>query len=175
MNTAVKKIGFGLFSLFILWHVIAIGVVGPASKSYLRDHLMRVFGPYLQVLKLDRSWPFYAPNPFYGSLLSYEIEYPSGDKRHYELTLARHKFQHAYFRYTNFYAYLFKDPRYSHEKGYDKSVAQFLCRRHSLSGSGQLRFTLKRQQKFTYEDYRQGKRPLDSDFIKIINFGPYSC
>lgn len=175
MSHATRNLGFALFSAFILWHIVAITVVGPSSKSYMRDNLMVIFGPYLKVLNLDRSWPFYAPNPFFGSVLSYEISDDSGHRSSYPLTQARTKIEHGYFRYTNFYAYLFSDAAYSHERGYDRSVARYLCKKHALGQGSSIYFMLRNQQKFTFEDYRRGKRPMDDEFLKTTNHGPYPC
>ena len=81
-----RTAGFILLSAFIVWHVIGISIVGPSSKSYPRDRLMNLYQDYLAVFHLDRSWPFYAPNPFLGSVLEYETIDASGGKNRYPLT-----------------------------------------------------------------------------------------
>jgi len=136
---------------------------------------MNVYQNYLAVFRLDRSWPFYAPNPFLGSILSYETISASGETRIYPLTGAREKFNHAYFRYTNFYAYLFSDAEYSKKRGYDKSVARYLCNQHKGSDITSINFILLNQTTFTYEDYQKGNRPLDEEFLQKTVYGPYSC
>ena len=170
-----RSIGFSIFSVFIIWHAIGVTIVGPFAKSYLRDGFMNVYQHYLAVFHLDRSWPFYAPNPFLGSILSYETVNSSGETKIYPLTQSREKFDHSYFRYTNFYAYLFSDPEYTRKRGYDKSVARYLCGQHIGSGVTTINFILRNQKMFTYEDYRAGKRPLDEEFLETKTFGPYSC
>lgn len=170
-----RSAGFFILSVFIIWHAIGITIIGPFSKSYLRDNLMNVYQDYLAIFHLDRSWPFYAPNPFLGSILSYETVSVSGETNAYPLTQARDKFDHAYFRYTNFYAYLFSDPEYTKKRGYDSSVARFLCNQHLARDVIAINFILREQKMFTYEDYRAGKRPLDEEFLETKAFGPYSC
>jgi hypothetical protein len=170
-----RSIGFFILSIFIIWHAIGITIVGPFAKSYLRDGLMNVYQHYLAVFHLDRSWPFYAPNPFLGSILSYETVNSSGETRSYPLTQSREKFDHSYFRYTNFYAYLFSDPEYTRKRGYDKSVVRYLCNQHIGSDVTAINFILHSQKMFAYEDYRADKRPLDEEFLEIKTFGPYSC
>ena len=170
-----RSAGFIILSVFIIWHAIGIVIVGPFGKSYLRDNLMNIYQHYLAVFHLDRSWPFYAPNPFLGSILSYETVSVSGNTNTYPLTQSREKFDHSYFRYTNFYAYLFSDPEYTKKRGYDKSVARYLCNQHSGSDVTAINFILLSQTTFTYEDYRNGKRPLDEAFITRTVYGPYSC
>ena len=170
-----RSVGFFLLSVFIIWHAIGIAMLGPFGKSYLRDGLMNIYQNYLTVFHLDRSWPFYAPNPFLGSILSYETLSTSGETKSYPLTQSREKFDHSYFRYTNFYAYLFGHVEYSKYRGYDKSVARYLCSQHKGSDITSINFILLNQMTFTYEDYRNGKRPLDEEFLEKTIFGPYSC
>ena len=111
-----RTIGFTVLSLFIIWHVLAMTIIGPFSKSYMRDSMLTYYNNYLAIFRLDGSWPFYAPDPFLGSILSYQTVTSSGEKHSFSLTQAREKFDHAYFRYTNFYAYLFSDLEYSKKK-----------------------------------------------------------
>jgi hypothetical protein len=170
-----RAAGFTLLSAFIVWHAIGIAVVGPFSNSYLRENLLTVYQYYLPVFHLNRNWPFYAPDPFLGSILSYETVDTNGEKLRYPLTHAREKFDHAYFRYTNLYAYLFSDAGYSSRRGYDKAVASYLCRQHAPQQIKSVMFVLQIQKSFNYEDYRNGKRPLDAEFIAERTFGPFPC
>jgi len=171
----MRAAGYVLMSLFIIWHVVGIAIVGPFDRSYMRDGLMKIYRPYLAFFHLNQSWPFYAPNPFPGSILNYQTTDASGVTRVYPLTQGREKFDHAYFRYTNFYAYLFSDPKYTQKKGYDKSVARFLCNRHFKENIVSIEFVLLSQKPFSREDYLSGKRPLDPEFLKETRFGPYPC
>ena len=170
-----RKIGLAIFSVFIIWHAVGITIVGPFSESNFRNGLMSLYKDYLGILHLDTSWPFYAPNPGRGSVLRYETTSASGEKKYFHLTQARGKYEHAYFRYSNFYNYLFSHPKYAEKRGYDKSVARFLCARHKGKNVISIRFILLRQQEFTYEDYKKGKRPLDKEFLKRTFYGPFSC
>ena len=170
-----RSAGFILLSIFIVWHAIGIAIVGPFGKSYLRDNLMGVYQYYLPVFHLDRNWPFYAPEPFIGSILEYETVSTNGEKHTYPLSHAREKFDHAYFRYTNFYAYLFSDPKYTKQRGFDISVANYLCRQHRGTEVTAINFILHSQKIFSFKDYQQGKRPLDEEFVTQKVFGPYSC
>ena len=59
--------------------------------------------------------------------------------------------------------------------GYDRSVAEFLCSQHRDQDIRSVKFILLNQQAFTYVDYRFGKRPLDDEFLRRVEFGPYTC
>lgn len=170
-----RTASFILLSFFVVWHAIGISIVGPFNKSHLRDNLMTVYHDYLAVFHLDNSWPFYAPNPFLGSILSYETINASQQTKTYPLTQARHRFEHAYFRYTNFYAYLFSNPEYTKQRGYDKSVARYLCSQHKTGDVMAINFILLNQTTFTDEDYRNGMKPLDEQFLQKTVYGPYPC
>ena len=170
-----RSTGFLILSVFIIWHAIGITIIGPFSKSYMRDGLMNVYQDYLAVFHLDKSWPFYAPNPFLGSILSYETVSAIGENQVHPLTQSRERYDHSYFRYTNFYAYLFSDVEYSKQRGYDKSVVRYLCNQHKGTDITSINFILLNQTTFTYEDYQKGKRPLDEEFLEKTIYGPYSC
>ena len=171
----IRSVSFSLLSAFLLWHAVGVSIVGPSADSYLRQSLMSFYQDYLAVFHLDRSWPFYAPDPFRGSILRYQTVNAVGETHTYPLTEARQKFNHAYFRYTNFYAYLFSNPQYSKKRGYDRSVARYLCEQHAGSDVRAINFVLLNQKRFTYQDYQQGKRPLDEEFLRKTMFGPYRC
>ena len=170
-----RKLGLGLLSLFIVWHVIGIAIVGPYNSSYLHNKLLAVYDGYLSLFHLNHPWPFYAPNPFKGSILNYETINATGETQTYPLSHARGKYSHAYFRYTNFYAYLFQTPKYSKKRGYDTSVARYLCAQHHDEAIRAINFVLLKQKRFTYIDYRNGKRPLDEEFLDKEVYGPYPC
>jgi len=171
----MRTAGFVVLSAFIVWHAIGIAVVGPFGKSYLRDNLMSVYQYYLPVFHLNRNWPFYAPDPFLGSMLSYETVAANGEKQRYPLTHARDKYDHAYFRYTNLYAYLFSDVEYTKRRGFDNAVANYFCQLHADNPVDAVNFVLLSQKKFSYEDYRQGKHALDPEFVSETVYGPYRC
>lgn len=169
-----RNIGLGILSIFIVWHALAIVFVGPFSYSHLRSSLMTYFHGYLTFFRLDHSWPFYAPNVFRGSILKYETTSQSGETKIYPLTQAKKKFNHAYFRYTNFYSYLFSDLEYTKKRGYDKEVVRYLCSRHDENIT-QINFILLLQKPFSHVDYQNGKRPLDKEYLEKSVIGPYSC
>jgi len=171
----IRNMGLVLFSLFLLWHAIGIAIVGPAHDSVMRNSMMRIYSHYLALFHLNQPWLFYAPNPYWGSILQYETINAAGEKQTYTLTNNRNKYDHTYFRYTNFYAYLFADPQYTKQKGYDKSVSRYLCAQHKNSDIKKINFILQKQKKFTYSDFRSGKRPLDKRFLAKIVFGSYHC
>ncbi|MDH5326173.1 MAG: hypothetical protein OEZ68_16270 [Gammaproteobacteria bacterium] len=169
-----QRIGSLILSLFIVWHAVGITVVGPLNKGSARDKLITAYGPYLNLLHLNDEWPFYAPNPFLGSIMSYKAVDRSGQTKTYPLTQAHHKLDHAYFRYTNFYVYLFSAPNYAQQRGYDKSVARFLCAQHQGSVR-EISFVLQKQKRFTPRDYKAGYRPTDPPFLDTHIFGPFPC
>lgn len=171
-----RKTGLVLLSVFIVWHAIGTSLVGPLPQGQLKESLMKVYGSYLTFFHLNNSWWFYAPNPFLGSILRYETVNSRGEKSVHPLSESRDKFDHAYSRYINFYGYLLMYPKYSGERGYTESVARYLCGQHAASEKiVSIRFLLFRQQRFTPDDYLQGKRPFDEEFLKKTVSRHYPC
>lgn len=171
-----QKIVLTLFSVFIVWHAIGIGVVAPSHGSHFRESMMKIYGNYLSTFRIHPTWHFYSPNPGRGVLISYETISDSGGRQRYPLSQARHKFNHAYFRYTNFYVYLFSDEDYSARQGYDQSVANYLCRQHEGENVSQIEFVYYSQKVFSPQNYRDGKRALDDEFLsRDATYGPFNC
>lgn len=171
----MRKIGLGLMSVFIVWHMIAMMVVGPFHESKIRATLYPVFKEYLWLVKLDGPWSFYAPNVAYGTIFRYETVSSSGERKTYPLTEAKKKYEHGYVRNINFYLYFFFNPKYTKEQGYDTSVARYLCAQHVGSDVKEIIFKRYVQKRFTPQDYLAGKKPLDPEFLKHTAYGPYPC
>jgi hypothetical protein len=171
----IRKIGLCLMSVFIIWHVVAMAFVGPSHNHYLRSNLMSIYKNYLNVLNLNGPWPFYAPNPSFGSIMRYETISASGEIKIYPLTEAHNKFDHAYVRNINFYVYFYRNAAKTKKRGYDKSVARYLCAQHAGTDVKEIIFRRYRQKRFTFQNYQQGKKPLDDEFLKHTVHGPYPC
>lgn len=171
----LRKITLGLMSVFIVWHMMAMMVVGPFHESKLRSSLYDIFKEYLWLVKLDGPWSFYAPNVAYGTIFRYETVSASGERKTHPLTEAKKKFEHGYVRNINFYLYFFFNPEYTRKQGYDKSVARHLCNKHAGEDVDQIIFRRYVQKRFTPQDYLMGKNPLDDEFLKFKVFGPYPC
>ncbi len=171
-----RKFTLVIFSIFIVWHVLAITIGSSLGKNVISNNLVEAYGYYLTILHRYSTWHFYSPNPGLGSILSYDAISHSGESERYPLTQARRKLNHTYFRYTNFYYYLFHYPDSAAERGYDKSVAKYLCGLHKDKDISEIKFSLRYQKPFSHLDYQNGKRALDEEFLgdeKV--FGPFSC
>jgi len=161
-------------SIFVIWHFVAIVIIGPFSSSYLHNNLVKIYRPYLTLTHLERSWSFYAPPPM-GSILRYKTISKNAVEKNYPLTPTDKKFSHSYFRYTNFYYYLFYNPRYIAKRGYDRSVTRFLCDKHKSEGIIEIVYVLLKQKSFSYKDFLNGKKATDKEFLAKTLFGPYKC
>lgn len=171
----IRSAGFVIFSVFIVWHLIGISVVGPLYNRNPYSSLSNIYANYLSILRLNRAWPFYAPNPQLGIIMRYETVDALGKSQIHRLTEAFGRYQHAYARYSNVFVYLFEDPDYTRQRGFDKSVAGYLCRQHKNDDIKSINFIVLNQTEYTHLDYKQGKNPLDPEFIDRKVFGPYPC
>lgn len=152
-----------------------MSVVGPLYHSNPESLLSKIYYNYLSVLRLNRAWPFYAPNPQLGIIMRYETVDAHGKSQVHPLTEAYGRYQHAYARYSNVFVYLFEYPDYTRERGFDKSVARYICEQHKQEDVREINFIVLNQKIFTHEDYQNGKDPLDPEFVERKVFGPYSC
>ena len=165
----------GIFSLFIVWHVIAIAVVGPMWGDSPEVLKQSHFRHYLAFFHLDRAWPFYAPNPQLGTLVRYQTVDSTGTVKTYPLTEAYNRYQHAFSRNGNIYTYLFQYPEYTSDRGFDRSIARYLCSRHAGEQIQSIKFIQLVQKPLSHQDYLKGARPLDPEYVNSSIFGPYPC
>ena len=170
-----RKAGLILASAFIVWHVIGIAFVGPGADSYLRNKLWPYYETYLSALHNDGGWSFYAPNPSYGTIISYEAVGEHGESMIHPLSHARAKHERGYFLYTNFFNYVLADPAESGRKGYIDSMVRYLCSRGGEFPVTRITFIEQSQKAFRYTDYLNGYRPLDPGFLEETRHGPYDC
>jgi len=170
-----RSVGLSLMSVFIIWHLIAMLVVGPSHQSNLRSSLIGIYEEYLWFLKLDGPWSFYAPNVPYGILFRYETVSSTGEVKTYPLTEAKNKLDHGYVRNINFYLYFFFNSVDTKQRGYDKSVARYLCDKHAGTDVKEIVFRRYLQKRFTPKDYLQGKDPYSRAFLRHTVHGPYPC
>lgn len=175
VSSRIHKISMGLMSAFIAWHLIAMMIVGPFHESKIRSSLMKIYDEYLWLLKLDGPWSFYAPNVSYGTIFRYITVNSTGERKTYPLTESKKKYEHGYVRNINFYLYFFFDAAYTRKSGYDKSVARYLCHKHSHNDVKEIIFRRYLQKRFTPEDYLLGKDPYSKEFLKFTDYGPYPC
>ena len=171
----MRKAGLALMSVFIVWHLCAMLVVGPSHKSKLRSALYGHYKEYLWLLSLDGPWAFYAPNVPYGVIFRYQTVSSTGEIKTWPLTEAKKKYEHGYVRNINFYLYFLFNPEYARKQGYDKSVARYLCGKHAEEDVKEIVFRRNQQKRFTPEDFLAGKDPYAPPFLKQLTYGPYPC
>ena len=174
-TSGTRTLGLVAASIFIVYHVVGIAFVGPAADSYIRNKMWPYYETYLSALRIDGGWSFYAPDPSYGTIISYEAISEGGEKQIYPLSHKRPKIERGYFLYTNFFNYALNDPAEAAEKGYIDSMVRYLCDQNSDFPAHEITFIEQSQTAFRYTDYLNGHRPLDPEFLEETRHGPYTC
>jgi hypothetical protein len=67
-----------ILSLFIVYHLTVILVLANSS-SFLARRLSPVIIPYANLLQLNTTWNFFAPDPAHTMFLKYKIEFTDAD------------------------------------------------------------------------------------------------
>ena len=170
-----RKIGLIAASIFVVYHVIGIAFIGPGANSYIRNKIWPYYQTYLSILQIGGGWSFYAPDPSYGTIISYEAVGQDGETQTYPLSHKRPKIERGYFLYTNFFNYALADPSAAAEKGYTDSMVRYLCDQTGDFPAYEITFIEQTQKPFRYTDYLNGHRPLDAEFLEETRHGPYTC
>src|SRR5579871_2960598 len=146
-----------VMSAFVAWHALAL-VIAPAPSSELVDALRSILQPYLTLLRMDNPWSFFAQIP--ASELRYIVEDAAGARTEFAPT------QTSWFHPENLWL---KDWDYSiidKPELYADRAGELLCRKHTSLHPLSITFVEREQGDFTAEDWLDGKRPLDPEFMR---------
>lgn len=158
-----------LASLFLVWHTLAL-VIGPAPGSSLMGHIYPAFVPWLNSLNLNNQWGFFAPDPHAGSLPRYIVESADGGEQVVRLSETLQRSDAGFLRYSSLYLSLARQ-----REPYLQAAAQYLCRQHRAQVPIAIHFFVGHQLRVGPEQYREGARPLQDDYMTVEYFEPIAC
>ena len=148
-------------SAFVAWHTLAM-VIAPAPESVVTDALRVALQPYLTFFRLDNQWDFFAPTVGEGSRLRYDIEDRSG-KTHAFLPAEELSWLHPNFLwFRSWYYRIIDEP-----DRFGDYAAAALCRKHASLQPLAITFYEIQEEKFTREDFLDGKGRMDPGFFTI--------
>ena len=155
------RLSHAAISAFVVWHTLAM-VIAPVPDSDVAKLARVALQPYLSFFRLDNQWDFFAPMVGEGSRLRYDIQDRTG-KVHVFLPADELRWYRPEFLWFRFWYYrVIDDPEI-----YADNTAAILCRRHAALHPLAITFYEVHEEKFTRDDYLNGKRPMDPGFFTV--------
>jgi hypothetical protein len=145
-------------SAFVAFHTLVM-VIRP-NPSTTAEWLRGMVRPYLSLLVLEGTWTFFAPTIDKDSQFRYVIEDENGHEHAFVPLKEVKWFLPSYEWVRALYYEVIKDPdRFG---GYFAATA---CRQHASLHPISVMMIEVKEQSFLPEDYLNGKRPFDPEFL----------
>jgi hypothetical protein len=165
----IGRTAYVAMSLLVVWHTLAM-VVATAPESDITRAARAVMNPYLTLFRLDNNWGFFAPDVPRGMQFRYVIEDAGG---------TRHTFipeQSVGWLHPN--SILVRDRYRAMMLSPDVHVdamADALCRKHADLKPVNITLIEGEQREFTPDDWLNGRRPLDEEFVQLHTMRDTRC
>jgi len=152
------RLAYLAMSAFVAFHTFVMVIMPNGSTT--GESLRGMVQPYLSLLALEGTWTFFAPTVGKDSQFRYVIEDASG-REHTFVPLKDVKwFLPSYYWVRGLYYEVIDDP--DKFGGYFAAMA---CRRHASLDPVSVMMIEVKERRFRPEDYLNGKRPLDPEFV----------
>ena len=163
-----ERLAYTAMSLFVAWHGLAT-MIAPAPEGSLAEETLRsIYQPYLSLLKLDNTWDFFAPTVGLTPILSYTVE--AADQSTHEF---RFMAGVSWFDFLTFSSW--QDEIVEHPRSYGAYAAIYLCNKHAALKPVAITLKAADVEEFTRDDWLEGKRPFDPEFLNVITLNRVSC
>jgi hypothetical protein len=158
-----------MMSAFVAWHALAL-VIAPAPRESVLVQTQRAFlQPYLTFFRLDNPWNFFAPT-IRGAELRYAVEDAAGARTEFAAVEQTNWFHPEYIWLRDFNYTMMDDPEI-----YADRVGELLCRKHASLHPVSITFVERDHSDFKPEDWLDGKRPQDPEFIRDNTLRTVQC
>jgi hypothetical protein len=158
-----------VMSAFAVWHTVAM-VIAPAPRESELVQTQRAFlQPYLTLFKLDNPWNFFTPT-IRGAELRYAVEDAAGVRTEFASVGQTNWFHPEYIWLRDFNYTMMDDPEI-----YADRAGELLCRKHASLHPVSITFVEREQRDFKAEDWLNGKRPHDPEFIRDNTLQTVQC
>ena len=165
-----ERLTYIAMSAFVAWHTLAMVIAPAPNVSAVETSLRSVFQPYLSLFRLDNQWDFFAPNPNRLAEFRYTIEDAAGNRHTFvpasELSWLRP--EDIWFK--SWHYAIFEAPEVHTE-----FAAALLCRKHAELHPVSITLLQALQEDFAPDDYLEGKRPLDPEFVTVTTLKRAQC
>lgn len=166
---ARARVTVAAMSALVVWHSLAM-MIASAPYSDITVAARSVFHPYLTLFRLDNNWGFFAPNVPGGSQFRYIVEDAAGIRHNFipDEHLSRFRPTSVWFR--DYYKTVMESP-----DSFADSTAAELCREHASLHPITITLLAIEQNEFLPSDRRNGKHPLDNDFVTVTTLKAVRC
>jgi hypothetical protein len=168
-----ERVTYLAMSLVVGWHTLAM-IVAPAPEGSTMMQTFRfLVQPYLSLFRLDNQWNFFAPSVGKHLQFRYVVEDVAGKRT---VFIPVEDIGRSFPRYV-----MWREFKYFYEGIMEApeirgaAITALLCRRHaSLKPAG---ISLLRVQELDFwpQDYLQGRRPLDPEFVSVETLTNIEC
>ena len=156
-------------SLLVSWHTFAM-VVAPSPESEITDAARTILDPYLALFRLDNGWGFFAPEVGRGSQFRYVIEDATGKSHTFIPAEKLSRFHPTSIWMRDRYIAVMERP-----KAYADAAAASLCLEHAELKPATVTLLEVEQKEFLPAHRRDGKKPLDPEFVTVNTLKTVSC
>ena len=160
-------------SLVVGWHSFAIIVAPMPDGSGMVQWFRFVAQPYLSLFRLDNNWSFFAPSVGKHMQFRYVVEDAAGTRHEFVPVLERTWSLPRYWMWREF-KYLFDALMESPDARSERATA-LLCKKHAALKPVAVSLIQVQELDFWPEDYLQGHRPLDPDFVEVTTLTNAAC
>jgi hypothetical protein len=159
-------------SVVVAWHSLAIVIAPMPESSATARSLRALLQPYLSLLRLDNKWNFFVP-PGNFTHLRYVVEDADG-QQHVFIPAEAPSGSIARYAMWREFKYLYEgvmeipDVRAG-------PIAAILCREQASLKPASITFLQVQELDFTPDDYLQGHRRFDPQFISVAPLATVKC
>jgi hypothetical protein len=159
-------------SLVVGWHSFAIIVAPTPGGSTMVQTFRYLVQPYLSLFRLDNQWNFFVP---VGKHMQFRyVVQDAAGKRHVFIPVE--EASESFPRYVMWreFKYLYEGVMEAPEvRG--NAITALLCRKHASLNPVSISLLQVQELEFSPEDYRQGHRPLDPEFVTVNTLANIKC
>jgi len=160
-------------SLVVGWHSFAIIVAPMPDSSAMVQWFRFLIQPYVSLLRLDNNWNFFAPSVGKHAQFRYAVEDEAG-QRHVFVPAEETSWSAPHYVMWREFKYLYEGIMENPE-GYSAKVTALLCSKHASLKPVSVSLLQAQELDFWPEDYLQGYRPLDPNFVAVRTLTNAGC
>jgi hypothetical protein len=167
-----ERLVFLAMSLVVAWHSFAIIVAPTPAGSTIVQTSRALVQPYLSLFRLDNQWNFFVPVTKY-TQFRYLVEDAAG-KQHLFIPVEEPSESVSRYVMWREFKYFFEGVMEAPQLRAPR-IGALLCQKHASLKPVAISFLQVQELDFWPENYLQGGRPLDPEFISVGTLANVRC